>query len=198
MTRRIGLTGGIACGKSEVQTVLKERGVPVLDTDRVAHDLMRSGTPVFRDVVEEFGDRILRPGGEIDRKALAGIVFSDADALSRLNRLVHPAVGRRWRRWLADRTGPLAVVAIPLLFECGLENEFDGVLCVWAPEEVMKERLKGRGLTDQEADQRLRAQMPVDRKAARATWTLTNDRSLSHLREQVVDWLHQRTPQENA
>ena len=197
MTTRIGLTGGIACGKSEVQRVLLDHGVPVLDTDRVAHEAMRPGTDTHRQVVQAFGESILAADGSIDRSRLGGIVFRDPQARERLNRLVHPEVGRQWRAWLAEREEPLAVVSIPLLFECGLENEFDGVLCVWAPETLMKQRLRGRGLTAEQAGQRIRSQMPVDRKAARATWTLKNDRTLSHLRTRVEDWLQQRTPQEN-
>ncbi len=189
----IGLTGGIAAGKSEVQKHLVSRGIPVLDTDQVAHEVMESGTPVYRQVVECFGPEILHASGEINRSVLGRLVFSDPESLLRLNALVHPEVGRRWRQWLRDRKSnaqcPLAVVAIPLLFECGLKKEFDGILCVWAPEELMKTRLCNRGLDEMQAKQRIQSQWPVDQKAKHSTWILKNDRDLTHLHAQVREWL---------
>ncbi|MDA3873186.1 MAG: dephospho-CoA kinase, partial [Kiritimatiellae bacterium] len=91
--------------------------------------------------------------------------------------------------WLGGQTGPLAVVVIPLLMECGLENEFDGVLCVWSPEEQMKARLMNRGFNAQQAESRIRAQWPVDTKAECATWILTNNTTLPDLYKQVDSWI---------
>lgn len=186
---RVGLTGGIAAGKSEVQRILAERGVPVLDTDRVAHEVMAKGSPVHRAVVEHFGPGILGADGGIDRSVLGKIVFADPAEREVLNQLVHPETGRRWRAWLREQTGPLAVVAIPLLFECGLEKEFDGVLCVWAPEEILIKRLFSRGLDGGQARQRIRSQWSVERKKERATWILNNDGNLDELQRQVESWL---------
>ena len=196
MTKRIGLTGGIACGKSEVQKFLMSQGIPVLDTDRVAHEVMLPGSDVFDAVVDAFGETILGSDGRIDRPSLGKIVFADPDARVRLNRLVHPEVGRRWRAWLEAQTSGLAVVAIPLLFECGLQNEFEGVLCIWAPETIMKQRLLERGLDLPAARQRIQSQWPVDRKVRSATWSICNDRSLSDLHREVADWLRDISPQE--
>lgn len=192
-TKRIGLTGGIACGKSEVSRRLIESGIPVLDTDRVAHEVMRSGTEEFRRILERFGSEMKNDQGEIDRKRLGEAVFSDEAALEDLNRIVHPEVIRRLRIWLGDQKGPLAVVVIPLLMECGLENEFDGVLCVWSPEEQMQARLMNRGFDAREAESRIRAQWPVDEKAKRATWTLINKTTLPDLYTQVDMWIMNQT-----
>lgn len=169
--------------------MLSDRGVPVLDTDRVAHEVMAHGSPVHREVVARFGPGILRDDGEIDRSVLGRIVFSDPGERKALNQLVHPETGRRWRAWLHQRSEPLSVVAIPLLFECGLEKEFDGILCVWAPEPILINRLLSRGLDGEQALQRIRSQWPVDRKKERSTWILKNDGNLDELREQVDSWL---------
>jgi len=197
MTYRVGLTGGIACGKSETQAILRERAVPVLDTDAVAHAILRKGSEVHDRIVSRFGPEVLSGEGEIDRKALGRIVFSDSGEREALNAIVHPEVGRRWRAWLEARREPLAVVAIPLLYECGLEHEFDGVVCVRASEALMMERLRDRGLTEVEARQRIRSQMPVEEKAARATWILDNNKTLNDLKQQVDRWLATINAQEN-
>jgi dephospho-CoA kinase len=106
-----------------------------------------------------------------------------------LNALVHPVVGQNWRDWLGRHRETLAVVSIPLLYEVGVEKDFDGVLCVWSSETLMRRRLLARGLTPQEAEQRMAAQWPVDQKAAMATWILKNDGTLVDLQEQVHRWL---------
>lgn len=198
MTKRIGLTGGIACGKSVVTDRLKTHGIPVLDTDQVAHELLKPGNPVFDAIVNHFGVEVLdHPNGEINRSLLGRKVFADDSERDALNTLIHPEIGRRWRNWLQAQTSVMAVVAIPLLFEVGAEKDFDGILCVWSPEPVMIERLKKRNLTENEAALRIRAQMPVDQKAEKSTWTLKNIATLEDLYFQVDEWVKQCTPQEN-
>jgi len=189
MTKRIGLTGGIACGKSEVLDRVKGHGIPVLDTDLIAHELLKSGNPVFDQIVKNFGQQMLNTDGNIDRSKLGRNVFGDENARKDLNDLMHPEIGIRWREWMSQQTSPLAVVAIPLLFEVGIENEFDGVLCVWSPEVLMKKRLQNRNLTEEEAMQRIRAQLPVDLKALKSNWNLRNNLTLAHLNTQVDDWV---------
>lgn len=194
MTKRIGLTGGIACGKSEVADRLLHHRVPVVDTDHLGHELLGSGSPVFDRLVERFGQEMIGTDGNISRHLLGKLVFADEQARTDLNGIVHPEIGKRWREWLTDQQGPLAVVAVPLLFESGLEKEFDGVLCVWSPESEMIKRLKTRNLTENEAVLRVQAQMPVDLKAEKANWVLKNDRTLEHLQRQVDDWVKQWIP----
>lgn len=193
--RSIGLTGGIACGKSEVQKHLIRLGVPVLDTDRVAHELLRPGTEQVAAIRETFGEGVLTAEGGVDRSRLGKIVFGDEAARQRLNGIMHPAIRAIWLEWLEARRDVWAVVSIPLLYETGAEIHFDGVLCVWAPESLMKSRLLKRGLSPDEAARRIRAQWPVDRKAKLATWTLQNQSTLAHLRKQVETWVRTTRPE---
>ncbi|WFB37625.1 dephospho-CoA kinase [Kiritimatiellota bacterium B12222] len=194
MTTRIGLTGGIACGKTEVSKRLEQRGIPVLDTDQVAHELLKPGNPVSDAVVQHFGSHILNSQGEIERAVLGKIIFGNESERLVLNRLMHPEIGKRWRQWLKDQQGPLAVVAIPLLYEAGLENEFDGVICVQAPELVMIQRLQNRNFNEQEALSRIRSQLPVGLKAEKSNWTFNNQTTLDDLHVQVDEWVNEMTP----
>lgn len=155
--------------------------------------MMRSGTEVFYRIVEHFGSGMINDQGELNRRRLGDVVFSDGQSLQELNRIVHPEVVRRLRTWLSEQTGPMAVVVIPLLMECGLENEFDGVLFVRSPEEQMKARLMNRGFTAEQAESRIRAQWPVDEKAKRADWILTNNTTLPDLYKQVDTWITNQT-----
>jgi len=154
---RIGITGGIACGKSEVGRALRRRGVPVLDADRVARDVLRPGRPAYRAVVRRFGRSILRRDGTIDRAALGRIVFDNDAERAALNARVHPAVLRAVGVWLADATRRrlAAAVIVPLLFETGSESMFDVVVCVGAPRREVLRRLRARGLTSRDADRRI-------------------------------------------
>jgi dephospho-CoA kinase len=197
MTKRIGLTGGIACGKSEVLDRLKSLGVPVLDTDSIAHDLLKSGNPVFEQIVNHFGKEILQKDGHVDRSIVGRKVFRDEKARNKLNELMHPEIGIRWRDWMKKQCADFAVVAIPLLFEVGHENEFDGILCVASPEAIMMKRLQNRNLSEEEAMQRIRAQLPVDVKAQKSTWNIQNNLTLSHLYTQVDTWVEKMIHQEN-
>ncbi len=198
MTKRIGLTGGIACGKSVVTDRLKTHGIPVLDTDQVAHELLKPDNPVFDSIVKRFGAEMVdAQTGEINRSLLGHKVFEDVSERRALNALMHPEIGKRWRNWLRAQTSGLAVVAIPLLFEVGVEKDFDGILCVWSPEPVMIERLKKRNLTQNEAALRIQAQMPVALKVEKSTWTLKNNSTLENLYTQVDEWVKKCTPQEN-
>jgi dephospho-CoA kinase len=176
---------------------LKTRGIPILDSDHLAHELLKSGNPVFESVVTHFGEEILALNGDIERSKLGKLVFGDVVARKKLNGLMHPAIGKQWRSWLDQQSAALAIVVIPLLFELGLEKEFDGVVCVWAPESLMKQRLLKRNLTEIEAIQRIRAQIPVDLKAKKANWTLHNNLTLSHLHTQVDEWVDKLINQEN-
>lgn len=183
----VGLTGGIACGKSEVGKILMSWGIPVLDTDRVAHELMEPGTPIYAEVIQQFGQAVLGADGRIDRRILGGVVFADAEARRRLNRLVHPAVGERWRAWREERRaqGESAVVMVPLLFEVGATEGWTSIVCVAAPESLVVQRLRGRGWSEEEAKQRIASQMPLEEKRRRADVVIENDGTLEALRERV-------------
>lgn len=180
----ICVTGGIACGKSEVGRILGGMGFAALDADGVARDLMREGSPVFRAVVAHFGGRILTDEGGIARPMLGEIVFGDESERKVLNALVHPAVREFVSHWIAERrTGNTnAVVLIPLLYESGMETlEFDAVACVSSSEEEVLHRLGGRGLSQEEALSRIRSQMPLAEKEERADFTVPNFGTLGEL-----------------
>ena len=165
---RIGLTGGIACGKSQVLSRFARGGLATLDLDAVAHDVMAPGAAAYRDVVAAFGPNILDSQGSIDRKALGAVVFRDESARERLNAIVHPRVWseeeRRVREW--SRAGKAAVVTdAALLVESGLHLRFDRLVVVHCPPEVQVRRLMRRdGIDEESALVRLRAQMPIEDK----------------------------------
>ena len=169
----IGLTGGIACGKSTLAQGLRERGWHVIDTDRIAHQVLQQGEEAWKNVVDAFGPSILQPDQSIDRKVLGKLVFADPLLRAKLNEITHPAIRSVWQRERDERarthpTYSLAVM-IPLLFECELEQMFSAVWCVGASRATQMNRLRARGLSQLEADQRLASQMPVADKMARSS-----------------------------
>jgi len=165
---RVGLTGGIACGKSHVLRRLELRGCRTLDLDRVAHDVMVPGGSAYADVLAAFGPAILRSDGAVDRKALAALVFQDLVARDRLNGIVHPLVRIEERRWvaaLAGKADAVIVVDAALLVEGGLHLRFDRLIVVHcAPEEQLRRLMARDALSREDAEARLRAQMPVAEK----------------------------------
>ncbi|MDH3981404.1 MAG: dephospho-CoA kinase [Kiritimatiellaceae bacterium] len=180
----IGVTGGIACGKSEVGRILGEMGFTVCDADCVAHDLMGKGTPVFQKMIEHFGERIIGADGEIARPILGKIVFEDSDQRDVLNRLVHPAVRENLANWIGKMRseGKPSAVLLPLLFESGMQNlDWDAVICVSSPESDVFQRLEKRGLTPEEAEKRVHSQMPLAEKEGRADLVVPNIGTLREL-----------------
>lgn len=194
---RLGLTGGIATGKTVVAEMLVAAGACVIDTDHLAHQLMLPGTPVYQAVVAEFGTEILRPDGQIDRRVLGARVFSDESARLRLNSLVHPAVQAELRRLeaelrareLLENRQYLLVFVIPLLYEVNMAHFVDKTIVVYCPEDVQKERLMARnGFTAEEAEARIRAQLSIEIKAEKADEVIDNSRDLENTREQL-NWI---------
>lgn len=189
----IGITGGIACGKSTVGRILREAGVPVCETDEVAHAVMQPGGPAYGGVVDRFGPGICRPDGTIDRRLLGVRVFAAEGERQALNALVHPHVRRTWLEWVAARQSGASswvAVIIPLLYEVGAERDVDVVWCVAAPPEEVAERLRQRGLNPREMAQRLAAQWPLQAKRDRADYVIENTGSEADLRAQVRTALH--------
>lgn len=183
--RRIAITGGIGCGKTEAAAALRELGVPVLEADEIAREVLAGSNPVSRRVARAFGPGVLSPDGMLDRKALADRVFRDPDARERLNRLTHPEILRRCRRWMAGQRGPVLAVVIPLLHELGLEKEWDEVWCVAARRRTALHRMGTRGWSRAEAVRRMRAQWPLRIKAARSTRVIRNDGTIRELKRRV-------------
>jgi dephospho-CoA kinase len=188
--RVIGLTGGIASGKSTVARMLADLGAAVIDADAVAREVVRPGTPGLAAVVAAFGPELLTPGGELDRKRLGERVFSDHAARQRLNAILHPriaaATGERVAE-LATRGVPVVIYEASLLVENGIHRALDGLIVVTAPPEVQVARVVQRdGLTPAEAHQRLAAQLPLAAKVAVADHVIDGARSLAETRAQVA------------
>lgn len=180
----IGITGGIACGKSEVGRILEETGFSLCDADVVAHRLMMPGTVVYDEVVKHFGSQILQENGEISRSVLGQIIFENPDERNVLNGLVHPAIRNELTTWIMDRRSRSlnAAVQIPLLYESGMESlDLDAVICVSSPQELMCERLRRRGFSRKEALKRIASQMPVSEKEKRADAVIHNQGTLKEL-----------------
>lgn len=187
---RIGLTGGIASGKTTVSRMLTELGARVIDADVLAREAVAPGSPGLRQVVDAFGAEMLRSDGTLDRKRLGALVFRDAQARQRLNAIVHPIVRRRMQEEIdrAQAAGLRAVVLdIPLLFESGLDGICDRVWVVYVDPQTQLERLMQRdGLSEAEARLRLEAQLPVEEKARRADAVIDNTRDATATRRQVA------------
>jgi len=184
----LGITGGIACGKTETGRILSSEGFKVLDSDFLAHELMGKGRSVYAAVVDYFGDEILAADGEIDRVKLGKKVFDDPTAREALNRLVHPAVIAAGQEWIAVccEAQEDAAVLVPLLFEAGWTKGWDAVICVTAPQDQVLQRLEKRGMLKETARKRIAAQMPQSEKAARADFVVENGGTPEMLRSRIM------------
>ena len=191
---KIGLTGGIASGKSSVAAILRELGAFVVDADEIARQIMARGEEAYREVVERFGDPILDDGGAIDRSKLAEIVFHDAEARADLNGIVHPRVRAEAARRIAEcaRMGEsrLAIYDAALLVETGADRGLHRLIVVRCREETQVERLRQRGgMSAGQAVARIAAQAPLDQKIAAADYVIDTDGSLDETRRQT-EWVH--------
>jgi dephospho-CoA kinase len=185
-TYLIGLTGNIATGKSTVAKMLEELGATVIDADALVHELQRSGTSVFNDIVAAFGPGILDRAGKIDRKALGSIVFADPDKLRVLESIVHPAVLIESARRIMEAPTPIVVYEAIKLIEAGRAEICDALWVVTARSGVQLQRLmRDRQMSEAEARQRIAAQPPQSEKIARATVVIDNSDALVDTRQQV-------------
>ncbi|WP_218031486.1 dephospho-CoA kinase [Paenibacillus kobensis] len=188
---RIGLTGGIACGKSTVAAMLVERGARLVDADQVAREVVLPGEPALRAVAERFGQAVLHDDGTLNRQALGAIVFGQEDKRRELEAILHPAIRQRMReqmeRWEQEDPDAIIIADIPLLYETGQQSSYEGVIVVYVPVTVQRERLMSRnGLTAKEADNRIHLQMDIERKRELADWVINNSGSVEHTRELVA------------
>jgi dephospho-CoA kinase len=186
--RRIALTGGIATGKSYVRGVMEKLGVPTIDSDALARQVVQPGTPGFAEVVRDFGASVVR-GGELDRQRLAAIIFSDPQSRRALEAIIHPRVREAIDSWFASldpaRHG-FAVADIPLLFEVEREKDFDAVIVVAVDPETQVQRVISRdGIAEVDARKRLHAQLPIDEKVRRADYVIRTDGSLADTDKQT-------------
>ncbi|MBX9942332.1 MAG: dephospho-CoA kinase [Candidatus Obscuribacterales bacterium] len=210
----LGITGTISSGKSLVGKILEDKGVPVIDTDKVVHSLLQDDLKTKSAIFETFGPAVFAPmegdcastqpvppllsnanlsNFAVDRKALGLQVFNDSSLKAKLEAIVHPNVILRCRKLiqdlqnsLKDKPLPMVAVLVPLLFEAHLEKEYDQIWSVYTDEEIIRERLKRRdGLSDSEVEKRLRAQLPQEEKARRADQVIDNSKSKEETEHQV-------------
>ena len=185
----VGLTGGIACGKSIVAAMMRKLHCQVIEADPMAHRLIEPGQPAYDEIIREFGEPVRAADARIDRKRLAAIVFADPAKLERLNRIVHPRVVEALDRQLAklERTQPGAVVVVEaaLLIEASYHERLDRLVVVWCEPEQQVERLLARGLTREQAEQRIAAQMQLDQKRRMADDEIDCSGSLEETERQV-------------
>lgn len=170
-----GLTGGVGMGKSTAAGFLLQAGAKVIDTDDIARELVQPGQPALQDIQKQFGSEMLSPKGELKRDILARLVFTQASARKQLEEILHPRIRERWlqavKEWRQEQC-PLAVVIIPLLFETQAESHFDKILCVACSATSQHERLRDRGWTGAQAQQRIASQMPVEQKIAKSNYVI--------------------------
>jgi len=188
---KIGLTGGIACGKSTVAAMLVERGAYLVDADKAAREVVLPGEPALASVVSRFGQAVLNEDGTLNRSALGAIVFSDTAKLRDLEAILHPAIrDRMWAQmnaYEAAHPGKLIVADIPLLYETGQHKLYEGVLVVYIPRELQLKRLMEREprLTEEQARKRINLQKDIEEKRRLADWVIDNSGSLEDTRRQA-------------
>jgi dephospho-CoA kinase len=187
--KRLGITGGIASGKTAVAGMLREMGFQVIDADGLGHSVIEPGTRAYEEIVAEFGAGVVGADGRIDRGKLGAIAFADAEKLKRLNAIVHPRVEEEMVRQFAEgeKSGvsDAAFVEAALLVEAEYQKNLDGLVVAWCRPEQQMERLSARGLSEVEARRRIAAQMPAEEKLKFATEKIDCSGSLEETRRQV-------------
>lgn len=189
----VGLTGGIASGKSTVTKMLREKKIAVICADEVAKAVVQHGTNGFEKVVDLFGDQVIGPDGELNRKKIGDLVFNRPEMLTKLERIVHPLVKKevgRQRKALEQQGCQLCFYDVPLLFEKKMEDDFDQIVLVYCDEATQKQRLMSRNkLSESEADARLKAQVPIDEKLHRSDYIIKNSGTLENLAANLDEYL---------
>lgn len=186
---RVALTGGIATGKSHVRARFEALGVPTIDSDVLAREIVAPGTPGLAAVVERFGRGVLDPSGALDRRKLAAIVFAVPEERKALEAIIHPEVRRAIEAWyerLDGKQHPFAIADIPLLYETGRERDFAKVIVTVCDPETQVTRVMQRDdVTEEEARRRLAAQLPIEEKARRADYVIRTDGTFEDTNRQV-------------
>ena len=188
---RVGLTGGIACGKSTISRMFRDLDIPILDADPLAHELLEPGQPVYDQVVKEFGPEILANDKSIDRSKLGPIVFADPEKLKRLNQIIHPHIVEIVDRWFAtlDQTGgpPISIVEAALLIEAGYRPKLNCLIVVRCTPGQQLARLRERGLNEIQAQQRINSQIPIEDKIKVADEIVDGGTTFEETSRQVRD-----------
>ena len=186
----VGLTGGIASGKSTVSNMFRDAGIAVICSDDLAHEVVKPGSPALEDIRETFGEDFIDDNGNLDRAAMAELVFRDEHRRRVLESIIHPRIEEERARIieeLARQGRDIVVVDVPLLYESGLERLFNKIIVVYVPPRIQMERLTARDrMSLEEARSRLDSQMPIEDKKGRADWVIDNTGSQEQTREQVL------------
>ena len=188
----VGLTGGIATGKSTVSAILENAGAVIIDADRIARMVVKKDLPAYRQILDKFGKSVLLPDGEIDRTALGKVIFNDPLKKQLLNTIVHPYVRKEADRQLEhlkkNNPDALVVMDIPLLFESGMRSNLSEVIVVYAPEHIQIKRLMKRDhISHADALARIRSQTPIEEKKKLATMVIDNSGTREHTRKQTLE-----------
>ncbi|OFZ11061.1 MAG: dephospho-CoA kinase [Bdellovibrionales bacterium RBG_16_40_8] len=185
----VGLTGGIATGKSTVAKLIRDLGLPVVDADHLAREVTKPGSVGLKKIVEEFGLSVLTPRGELDREKLGVEIFNNEQKRLRLENILHPLIRELRaveRRNLEKQGCELAFYDVPLLFEKNMDDEFDATILVYASQSEQRSRLRDRnGMAEEQIEARLRAQLSIDEKLKRADYVILNNGSLTQLKLNV-------------
>ncbi|MSU31831.1 MAG: dephospho-CoA kinase [Pedosphaera sp.] len=185
----IGMTGGIGAGKSVSAEFLHHLGIPLLDTDSVARELVRPGETGYLAVYKSFGPSFFLADGTLDRPKMAALVFADPQALHRLEAILHPLIRAAWEAWIhkcRERREPMLCVVIPLLFERGYRADFPVTIAVSCSVSTQLERLRCRGWTDLEIQRRLAAQQAMSKKAEQSRFVVWNEGTVTTLKDQWI------------
>jgi dephospho-CoA kinase len=187
--KRVALTGGIATGKSHVRAEFERLGVPTIDADTLARDAAAPGSPGLAAIVARFGPSILNENGALDRRKLGAIAFGDPGARHDLEQIIHPIVRARTAEWFAaleTTSQPFAIADIPLLYETGRERDFDEVVVTSCAEDTQIRRVMRRdSVTEEEARQRMAAQLPTSEKVRQADYVINTDGTFEETNQQV-------------
>lgn len=188
----IGLTGGIASGKSTVTKMLKAKEIPVCDVDMIAKEVIAKGSIGLQRLVEEFGETLLTAQQTLNRHELATMIFSNATIRRRVDAILHPLILDKVAIWVSQQTAPLVVIDMPLLFEVGYDKHVDVTIVVYVDSDTQLERLmKRNGYTQLEAQQRIHAQMSIQTKVKKAAYVIDNTQTLEKTQEQLHKILEQ-------
>ncbi len=183
---KVGLTGSIATGKSTVESIFKELGVPVIDADEVVHKLLKE-EKIKNKFVEILGN-VLDEKGEIDRKKVAKIIFSNQEKRKEIEKIIHPEVFKYIQNWIKEKekeNHDFVIVSVPLMIETGSYKNYDKIIVVYAPKEIQLKRLKKKGMSEEEALKRINAQMDIEKKLKYADFVINNTGSIEDLRKEV-------------
>jgi len=188
----VGLTGGIACGKSTVSEMFVQKGAHLIDFDKLAHDVQKPGRAAWEKVVEYFGESILLPDKNIDRNKLAEIVFSNSDKLVALNQIVHPYVFLEWHNYWekieSKEKNAIILAAVPLLFEIKRQNLFDVTILIFtSPQEQLKRLMERNLLSKEDAEKRIKSQMPIEEKVKLADIVIDNQKAIAETEKNVEE-----------